>query len=376
MRVLHLNAGNMYGGVETFLTTLVREGAATPGMRSQFAVCFDDRFSAELMDLGTPPHHLGEVKLSRPHTLVRARRALSDLLDQESIDVVVCHQPWTCVVFGGVVRAGGFPLVLWVHMAGDGTHWLERLARRAAPDVAVCNSRFTAECAATWLPEAQIEYAYPPVTVSPVALDKADRTALRHSLSTGPDDVVIVQVSRLEELKGQHVLLDGLARLRDVPDWTCWIVGGAQRPEDEDFLRRLHSLANMYGLESRVRFLGERHDVPAVLASADIYCQPNTAPEAFGLTFVEALLAGLPVVTSAMGGACEIVDESCGVLVPPRDARTLAATLRPLIEDRALRLRLGAGGRGRASALCAPEHQMRRIEQVLSRFVRVESIAG
>ena len=53
------------------------------------------------------------------------------------------------------------------------------------------------------------------------------------------------------------------------------------------------------GIAGRVRFLGERRDVAACMHAADIHCQPNTAPEPFGLVFVEALYAGLPVVTTA-----------------------------------------------------------------------------
>ena len=65
-----------------------------------------------------------------------------------------------------------------------------------------------------------------------------------------------------------------------------------------------------------MRFLGERRDVAACMRAADIHCQPNTAPEPFGLAFVEALYAGLPVVTTALGGALEILTDACGVLVP------------------------------------------------------------
>ena len=57
--------------------------------------------------------------------------------------------------------------------------------------------------------------------------------------------------------------------------------------------------------------------------AADIHCQPNTAPEPFGLVFVEALYAGLPVVTTALGGALEILTDACGVLVPAGDAPAL-----------------------------------------------------
>ena len=66
-----------------------------------------------------------------------------------------------------------------------------------------------------------------------------------------------------------------------------------------------------------MRWLGQRRDVPELLAAADIYCQPNVGAEPFGIVFVEALYTGLPVVTTALGGALEIIDASCGVLVPP-----------------------------------------------------------
>ena len=152
---------------------------------------------------------------------------------------------------------------------------------------------------------------------------------MRRSLKTPAQDVVVIQVSRLESWKGQHVLLDALARIRDVGGWTCWIAGGAQRPSDVRYREQLEAIATQGGIADRVRFLGERNDVPALLAAADLFCQPNTAPEPFGLSLVEALQAGLPVVTSGVGGACEIVDGSCGLLTPPGDSMALADALEP-----------------------------------------------
>jgi hypothetical protein len=100
MRALHITSGNMYGGVETLLSTLARESAAVPEMTSEFAVCFEGRCSEELARLGHGPHLLGRVRLSRPHTLLRARRVLAALLRGARYDVIVCHQPWTYVVSG------------------------------------------------------------------------------------------------------------------------------------------------------------------------------------------------------------------------------------------------------------------------------------
>ena len=148
-----------------------------------------------------------------------------------------------------------------------------------------------------------------------------------------------------------------------------WQVGGAQRPHELRYLEELKQHAARLGIASRVRFLGERSDVPRLLAAADIHCQPNLRPEPFGITFVEALMAGLPVVTAAFGGAKEIIDESCGILVPPGDARALAASLRRLISDRNLRTRLGAAGPMRAHKLCDSATQMSRLNELFNRAV-------
>jgi glycosyltransferase involved in cell wall biosynthesis len=105
--------------------------------------------------------------------------------------------------------------------------------------------------------------------------------------------------------------------------------------------------------------------VPDLLAAADVYCQPNAGAEPFGISFVEALSAGLPVVTTRLGAAVEIVDDTCGSLVTPGDARALAAALGALLGSAGARGTLGDGGRRRAVALCDPAVQIRRIEQLL-----------
>ena len=134
--------------------------------------------------------------------------------------------------------------------------------------------------------------------------------------------VVIIQVSRMEPLKGQRVCLEALAQLRDDPGWTCWQVGGAQRPAEQRYLEELRAICDRLGISGRVKFLGQRSDIRELLARADIFCQPNLQPEAFGLTFIEALAAGLPVVGSAVGGTAEIVDERCGILTPAGGRRS------------------------------------------------------
>jgi glycosyltransferase involved in cell wall biosynthesis len=364
MPVLHLGAGNLYGGVETLLSTLARYHQLCPDMTPEFALCFGGRLKRDLIGQDVAFHDLGEVRIRYPVSVWRARRRLREILVGCRFDAVVCHGIWPQAIFGPTVRGTGTPLVFWAHNAVDGRHWLERWARRTQPDLIVCNSRFTERTLSAVYPGVSTEAIYYPVAHGTV--EPGTRETVRRELETAPEAVVIVQVSRLEEWKGHRVLLNGLGLLRDVPGWTCWIVGGVQRAKEAPYLGALKNLAGDLQISDRIRFVGQRSDVPRLLAAADVFCQPNTGPEAFGIVFVEALYAGLPVVATAIGGAQEIIDSTCGRLVPSADAGALGDGLADLISFPDVRQRLGSRGPARARALCDPEQQLLRMQTVLS----------
>jgi glycosyltransferase involved in cell wall biosynthesis len=171
----------------------------------------------------------------------------------------------------------------------------------------------------------------------------------------------------MESLKGHTTLLRALARLRD-RNWLCWQVGAAQRPHEQVYQDGLMRLAQELTIADRVKFLGHRSDVAQLLDAADIYCQPNLEPDAFGISFIEALGARLPVVTTALGGALEIVDQSCGALVRPNDPAALADALARLLDDAGERRRLGAAGPARARELCDPATVLRRLDDLIERL--------
>ncbi len=367
LKVVHCVAGNLYGGVETFLRTLADCRDLTPRLTQEFAVCFEGRLAEELRETGATVHMLGNVRVSRPWTVWRARRRLSAVLANRRIDVVVNHACWPHLLCGPVAKRAGKPVVFWSHNVitePDDWIWVERKAVKCVPDLALANSRVTAASLTRLYPDIPTEVIHCPVQARDV--DRAEaRAAVRAETATAPGDVVIVMASRLESLKGHALLLKALARLKDRPGWTAWIAGGAQRSEERVLLDDLKNLARAEGIGERVRWLGPRNDVPRVLAAADLHCQPNVGPESFGIAFVEALYAGLPVVTTRIGGAVEIITESCGRLVPPGDPVALAETLALLIDDPALRTRLRGHGPARASALCAPESVLPELERIL-----------
>jgi glycosyltransferase involved in cell wall biosynthesis len=370
MRVLHINAGNLYGGIETLLATLAWRRSLCPGVEPEFALCFEGRLSQELREAGVAVHLLGEARVSRPWTVLRTRAQLRWLVCQGGYDVVVSHGCWPHALFAPVARAARLPVVFWAHDIAAGGHWLERWAGRCRPDLVVANSRATHASLGSLFPEVRTELLYLPVAAPSLPDRKTARQQVRRELGCSESDVVIVTACRLEPWKGHTVLLEALGTRVDLPGWQWWLAGGAQRPQEASYLEGLKQRAAVRGLTGRVLFLGQRSDVPCLLAAADIHCQPNTGAEPFGIAFVEALYAGLPVVSTALGGALEIIDPTCGLLVPPGDAVALGQALEELIRDVAQRERLGRAGPQRARELCDPGRQLSRLEAILTGLAR------
>jgi len=368
VRVLHVHAGNIYGGVETMLLTQVRSRSLCPDLENVFALSFGGRFSEESSAGEASVHWLGPVRIREPLSIHRARRKLRDLLRRESFDVVLTHSCWSQAIFGETVRAEGMPLGFYLHAPVNGRHWLERWARRSLPNFALCNSHFTAATLPQFYPNVPFEIVYCPVSAPEASYSELDVKHTRSQLQTPANATVVIQVGRLEKLKGHGLHLEALSLLKDLPDWVCWQVGGAQLPQEHKYLEELKRRATTLGIADRMRFIDQQSDVRRLMAAADIYCQPNTSPDSFGITFVEALHAQLPVVTTSIGGALEIIDESCGLLVRPNDARAVAKALKLLIQDRSLRRKLGAAGPNRARSLCDVGSQMLRYKNC---FLRV-----
>jgi glycosyltransferase involved in cell wall biosynthesis len=367
MRILHISAGNLYGGVEVLLRTLARCSRLNPELQQEFAVCFEGRLASELKAAGASVHVIGAVRARNPLAVKSARRRLLQILARGGFDLAVCHMAWAQAILGPVVRDARIPLVLWHHDPGDGSGWLDRWARLIPPDLAICNSLYTAAKLRRCYPELPAKVLYCPVEMPPMLSSKRSQT--REELGLDEGSVAIIQIGRMERNKGQLEHLEALSQLRDLPDWVCWQVGEAQRPVEVRYLESLRNAAERLGIGERVRFLGYQTDTVRLLHAADIYCQPNIGPEGFGITFIEALSAGVPVVTSVLGPSGEIVDPSCGVLVPPGDAAALAAVLRDLIEAPTRRERLGAAGPARAKALCDPLTQMNRLGAILASVI-------
>jgi glycosyltransferase involved in cell wall biosynthesis len=353
MRALAVHAGNIAGGVEAVLDATIRLTRARGEIDLEVALVFDGPVANALRATGARVHVFGPARMSRPLSLWTARRRLAALVAGRAPGAIVTQSAWTLGLFGGVVRRSRRPHLHWVHDTLGTGHWCERLAARHPPDLLVCNSRYSAAQAALVFPGVPHVVLYGP-------LSRADgpgeeRTAVRRRFETPPDALVIVQVGRTDPLKGHAVLIEALGRLAGDPRWVCWQVGAPQSDVERAYWRSLENLAKERGLEGRVRFVGAQSDVTSVLRAADVYCQPNVGPEAFGLTLVEAMSEGLPIVTTGIGAAPEVVGDTGQMLVEPASPAAVAAAVQRFLGDAGLRQRVGEQGVRRARTLSDPD---------------------
>lgn len=198
------------------------------------------------------------------------------------------------------------------------------------------------------------------VVPEPIDLEEWRRrfTAARREVRGRPS---VLAVARLYPRKRIEDLLAAAVVLRQrIPDVAVRIVG--EGPEGE----RLRALQRRLGLEDTVRFLGQvsRGALAVEYTSADCFCLP-TVQEGFGLVFLEAMAAGLPVVACRVAAVPEVVeDRRTGFLVTPRSPEELAAAIETLVTNAELRHDFAAAGRRHVESF-TPERVARRFVEAL-----------
>ena len=235
-----------------------------------------------------------------------------------------------------VVAAGGYP-------ADEG----ERAAGRALPVVVVP-------------PGVDVDRFRP--------LDAAARAEARRRFGARPGSTLVVSVSRLVPRKGMDVLIRAAARLAPTHPELEVLIGGSGRDHG-----RLAKLVAETG--APVRLLGrvDDDDLPALYGIADVFSMTcrnrwlGLEQEGFGIVFLEAAACGVPQLAGASGGAAEAVDDGrTGLVVQdPTSVDEVARGLRTLVDDAALRARMGDEGRRRAEREFAYDVLARRLHEAL-----------
>jgi glycosyltransferase involved in cell wall biosynthesis len=192
-----------------------------------------------------------------------------------------------------------------------------------------------------------------------------DRTALRSTLGFDPNSKIVLTVARYTEQKGHRTLLDAIPTVleREPRARFLWVGTG---PLEKVMIDAVHR----QGLDRYVMFLGQRGDVPELMAAADLFALPSRF-EGLPLVVVEAMMAGLPVVATRVCGTTEAVRHRLtGLLVDPSQPTALEAALVEVLTKPEWAEQLGERGRVRAKRCFSAD---RMAHQTLALYDNVSS---
>lgn len=231
------------------------------------------------------------------------------------------------------------------------------------PDYYVSNSRAGKEFVVDrGVPAERIEVIYNGRSAD-VYGDHVDASHLYDELSLPRNAYLVGNVARLIETKGHEDLLRAVARLRDEGrDVHGLLVGDGPRRD------ALEATAAELGCREHVTFAGERTDVPALLNAMDAFVFP-TYQEGLPGAVIEAMLTGLPIVSTPIDGCAELLtDGETGLFVPVGDSDAVAAVIRRLADDPDLAAELGQNAREKAASSFSTERRLEAFEQFYRRI--------
>ncbi len=186
---------------------------------------------------------------------------------------------------------------------------------------------------------------------------------------------IVGQLTPRSQWKGQREFILAASEVyRKINNVYFAIVGGDDSPVSDpkhgSYINELKMLTKDLGIEEHVIFTGYRKDIPDIMASFDVLVSASYA-EPFGRVIIEAMAAGKPVIGTNAGGAPEIIQDGItGIIVPPKDHRSLSEALICILQREEVRKNMGEAGRKRVGEYFSLEKNVERIQNIYENFIK------
>ena len=191
-----------------------------------------------------------------------------------------------------------------------------------------------------------------------------NRKSVRQEFGIKDDEILIGNIGRLQEGKGHLEFLDMAKKLSDRHKNIKFLIVGEPTRGEEFRAQVILQKAKVLELQEQVIFTGFRTDIPHILSAMDIFVFPSRA-EAFGLVIIEAMAAGLPVISSNCDGVLDIIEQQKnGILANPLDIDELVRSVEMLMTNRDLRQRLAHAGRKTVEQRFSLDSMADKIENI------------
>jgi glycosyltransferase involved in cell wall biosynthesis len=351
--VVHMDVGGVPEQVLMLVKGLVPDHLVT-------LVCgaLDAKYEHQLRGAGVEVVQVGFERLLNPLADLRTFFTLLRLFRSRRFDVVHTHMYKAALIGAAAAAVARVPVVVnTAHNLGflalpnaglRALFWLyDRLLFAATMDAVITvSNRIRQQVVGSGLvPDEKAVAIQNGIDLGPFLATGDQSESLRAEFGCGPEDVLIVTVGRLVWFKGLDILLDAIPSIAAPTGRAKFVIVG-----DGPLRKPLLEQVTRLSLGDRVQFTGERRDVPAVLAAADVFVLPSVS-EGLPISILEAMAAAVPVIATDVGGVPELVmDGETGVLVPARNKDALARAISRLAADPALRRRMGERGRERVMA--------------------------
>jgi L-malate glycosyltransferase len=346
------------GGTERQFTVLCQSLGSGPFQLHFGCIRCHGPMAAELGEI--PEFWLGGSLYGWKSLTTRLR--LSRHLRRKDVQVAHAFDFYTNLTLIPAARLAGIPVVIGSHrQVGDlltRMQFRAQLAAFRACDAVVCNSQAAAQrLAAAGLPEHKL-------VVIGNALPAAAFASVSAALPCRSHGPRVCMVGRMNaHYKNHRGFLRIAAQVRQhIPNVEFLLVGDGPLREE------LQQYALSLGVGEAVTFLGERRDIPEVLAAMDLAVLTSDS-ESLSNAILEAMAAGLPVIAYNVGGNAELIDNQRGALISAHDENAFADAIRRLLTDASLRQRLGANGFQFAKANFNLEHVHRCYQDLYLRLL-------
>jgi len=196
---------------------------------------------------------------------------------------------------------------------------------------------------------------------------QCDIEDVRNEFTCGQNQQLVGLVARLDWWKGHEFFIEAMAEVVQQHDNVKGlIIGGIAElhyDRSQHYLDNLHEMVQSLGLEESIIFAGHRSDIPRLVSALDVVVHASSTPEPFGLTIIEGMAAGKPVVATAAGGVLDIIENGkSGLLVPCQDSRAMATAIINLIVDRDKAEQIGHAARQRVVEKFTVEKQVAAVQ--------------
>ncbi|UCE24391.1 MAG: glycosyltransferase family 4 protein [Candidatus Zixiibacteriota bacterium] len=366
IRVCHVMSGDLWAGAEVQAFTLLMKLHETPELEVRAIVLNEGKLASSLRDNGLDVDVIDESKHGFRSILRHAR----ELLQNQKTDIIHSHRRKENVLAGLLKRSGHTKyLVQTVHGAPEPFKGLNRIREKFYMGL---NNYFTTRHFDHILPvsddlkqylgerlgRGRLTTVHNSINVDEVLPDRGS-VEVKRAFGFSEGHTVIGSAGRMVAVKGFDIFLKaGRILLEKRPDVRFLLVGDGPQLED------LQKLAKELGIDGQVRFPGFRNDMTDLLNCLDVFVV-SSHHEGIPTVVLEAMALKKAVVATSVGGMIEMLDaDVSGILVPPSNAGAIASACERLLNDSALRERLGRAAREKVERHFSARTQAEKVVDI------------